>query len=383
MSIVEPEVSRMRVCFAVDAAQPGGAERYISLLALGLDRRVFDPVVLARRGVGLDAWCAAVAASGVTVVRAPMDMPFRPDHAVPVLAALRRIEPRIVHVNMPGPYDGQMGLMAPLARLAGAAGVVVTEHLPRVETLWKRAVVKAVSYQWVDRVLTVCRANVPYLVGRQRVPEHKVGVVYNGIPASYGSVDERARGSARRDLGLDGGRLGIVYVERKGLGVLLDALGGVAGDEWTLIVVGTGERETAFRRRASERGLEGRVRFLGGLPESGVEGVLRGADLLVLPSFIEGMPYVILEAMACSLPVVATTVDGIPEAAPHGEAGLLVPPGDAAALRAAIQRLLEDAPFRRELGENGRRRFERLFTLDRHLAEMESVYAGIAAAPGR
>ena len=310
-----------------------------------------------------------------------MELPFRPHHAVFVRAALRRIEPQIVHVNMPGPYDGQMGLLAPLSRIAGSAGVIVTEHLPRVEWLWKRALVKGFSYHWVDRVLTVCFANVPHLTGRQRVPEHKVEVVYNGINGGYGSVGGAARKQTRRRLGLDQGTAGLVFVgsliERKGLGVLLDALGGLPGGGWRLLVIGTGDRDEWYRRKSLETGMGDRVRFLGALPEGEVEAVLAASDVFVLPSFMEGMPYVILEAMACSLPVIATRVDGIPEAAPDGEAGLLVPPGDVAALRSAIRRLLEDGVLRTELGESGRRRFERLFTLERHIARMESLYIGM------
>jgi glycosyltransferase involved in cell wall biosynthesis len=376
--LMEPDGSRVRLCFAVDAPYAGGAERYISLIANGVDRRTFEPLVLARRTAGLDAWARALLSSGVEVVRVPMELPFRPRHALLVLAGLRRIAPHIVHVNMPGPYDGQMGLLAPLSRLAGSAGVVVTEHLPRVEWLRKRAMVKRLSYAWVDRVLTVCRANETYLTGRQRVPAHKVGVVYNGIPATYGRAGEASREDTRRKLGLAPGLLALVFVgsliDRKGLGVLLDALGGLGDSRWQLLVIGTGEREAAYRGNVSERGFQDRVRFLGALTEGEVERVLCASDVLVLPSFMEGMPYVILEAMACSLPVIATHVDGIPEATPDGDSALLVPPGDAIALGDAIRRVADDEPLRTELGRRGRRRFDLLFTLDRHIARMESIY---------
>jgi glycosyltransferase involved in cell wall biosynthesis len=374
------------VCFAVDAPYAGGAERYVSLLASGIDRGVFEPLVLAGTGAGLDAWCERVAGCRVEVVRVPMEMPFHPEHAVSVLSALLAMAPHVVHVNMPGPYSGQMGLLAPLSRIAGSARVVVTEHLPRVERLWKRALVKNVSYAWVDRVLTVCRSNLPFLVDRQRVAEHKIGVVYNGIRATYGSRREKRRESARRELGLDELTTGIVFVgsliERKGVGVLLDALSGLDPDGWRLFVIGTGDEQTAYEGAVTRMALENSVRFLGGVSEDQVEQVLCASDLLVLPSFMEGMPYVILEAMACSLPVVATRIDGIPEAAPDGEAALLVPPGDAQALRSAIGRLVGDGVLRKTLGENGRRRFEQMFTLDRHIEQMESVYIDLLTGGG-
>jgi glycosyltransferase involved in cell wall biosynthesis len=375
--------SRIRVCFTVDAPYAGGAEKYIALIAEGLDRRVFEPLVLANTALGLDGWCRGLASSGVTVTRVPMRMPFRPFDAVPVLDALRDIAPRVVHINMPGPYDGQMGLLAPLSRATGAATVVVTEHLPRVEHLWKRALVKSLSYNWVDRVITVCDANVPYLTGRQRVPADKVDVVYNGVRGSYGSAGRRSREDGRNRLGLDAATVGLVFVgsliERKGVGVLLDALSGLGGTRWRLSIIGSGDGESSYRRTVLENRLDDQVAFLGNLLEGEVERVLAASDVLVLPSFLEGMPYVILEAMACSLPVIATRVDGIPEATPDGEAALLVPPGDAVALRAAVRRLIDDESLRDALGANGRRRFERLFTLDRHIAEMQAIYVDLAA----
>ena len=373
--------SRIRICFAVDSPYAGGAERYISLLASGLDRAAFEPSVMARTGTGLDAWCEELLAQGVDVVRVPMNMPFRPAHAVPVLRRLLELSPHLLHVNLPGPYDGQMGLLAPLARMAGCSRVVATEHLPRVEPLWKRALVKRIAYVWVDSVLTICRSNVDHLLARQRVAAHKIDVVYNGVPEAYGSRRDVCRPGVRERLGLDDNAVAMVFlgslIERKGIGTLLDAVSGLGEDAWRLLVVGTGDRRDEYEDLARRRGLGGRVSFQGAVSEEGVEEMLCGADLLVVPSFMEGMPYVILEAMACSLPVVASRVDGVPEAVSDGETGVLVPVGEVDPLRVAIRGLIGDAPLRDRLGQNGRRRFENHFTLDRHIAHMELLYRDV------
>jgi glycosyltransferase involved in cell wall biosynthesis len=378
--------TRIRLCFTVDAAYAGGAERYVYLLASSLDREAFEPMVLAKTNPALDGWCARLEEAGVAVSRTPMDVRKRPRDLVGIWDALRRAAPRVVHVNMPGPYDGQMALVAPLARMAGAAGVAVTEHLPRVERLWKRALVKSAAYSFVDRALTVSRSNARYLVERQGAQRSKTEVVYNGIPGSYGRRRAEWRGGMRALLGLREGEVGIAFVgslvERKGLGILLEALGGLAGSSWRLVVVGGGDGRAEYERLAGALELGGRAAFLGEIPEAEVEKVLAGSDVLALPSYMEGLPYVVLEAMACSLPVVASDVDGIPEAAPDGTAGLLVPPGDPAALAAALSRLLSDAALRAALGTAARERFDRLFTLERHVARMESIYAELAGAAG-
>jgi hypothetical protein len=169
----------IRVCYMVDAPFLGGAERYVSRIALALDRSQFHASLIVRQSAenddgGLAQWASAVEASGVPLARVRMGLPFRPWDAIGILRAIEAFSADIVHVNMPGPYSGQMGLLAPLARMAGARSVVVTEHLPMVERLWKRALVKRIAYRYVDLALTVCHANVSYMLTRQRVPAEKV-----------------------------------------------------------------------------------------------------------------------------------------------------------------------------------------------------------------
>jgi glycosyltransferase involved in cell wall biosynthesis len=376
--------SMIKICYTVDSRYAGGAERYVSLLAAGLDREIFEPHVLAREGSGLDVWCGEMRSGGIPVTRLPMDMPFRPAHAIPVGRALSKLAPHIVHINAPGPYDGQMGLLAPLARYAGATRVIVTEHLPRVEWLWKRALIKQIAYQWVDGVVTICRSNIQPLIERQHVAREMIEVVYNGVDAGYGNGRDVIRDTVRAELELGSSEVGIVFlgslIERKGIGTLFDALALLAAagqTQWRLFVIGDGDDSHVYSLRADENGLRDRIRFMGSRSAGEVERFLCGVDLLVVPSFMEGMPYVILEAMACSLPVVASRIDGIPEATVDGNTGLLVPPGDPRALGAAIGRFLEDSDSRNEAGRNGRRRFEALFTLDRHISRMERLYLGL------
>jgi starch synthase (maltosyl-transferring) len=115
-----------------------------------------------------------------------------------------------------------------------------------------------------------------------------------------------------------------------------------------------------------------RVRFLGPRPD--VPALLGRLDLFVLPSLWEGLPNAALEAMAARRAVVATNVDGTPEAVADGVTGLLVPPADADALARAIAILLRDPERRGTLAEAGRRRVEREFGMDRMVAETQQVY---------
>jgi len=137
-------------------------------------------------------------------------------------------------------------------------------------------------------------------------------------------------------------------------------------------VAGDGQCLPELRRLVAELGLEGQVLLLGEVGD--VAGLLARGRLFVLPSRSEGISLTLLEAMARGLPVVATRVGGTPEVVVDGETGLLVPPGDPAALADAVLRLQRDPEAGRRMGEAGRPRVERIFDVRRMVAEYEALY---------
>jgi len=138
-------------------------------------------------------------------------------------------------------------------------------------------------------------------------------------------------------------------IPRKGHAVLLEALAGLQDRMWTLHCVGSTTRHpdtaNAVRSAIAARGLTERVRLHGEVPDTTLQALYGRADAFVLPTFFEGYGMVLAEALARGLPVVSTTPGAIPDTVP-GDAGILVPPGDALALRAALAALLDD-PARR------------------------------------
>lgn len=167
-----------------------------------------------------------------------------------------------------------------------------------------------------------------------------------------------SRDELRAELGLAGhalvfaGRLG----PQKALGVALKAL--VDVPDVTLAVAGDGPERDALERRARELGLDGRVSFLGSVPREQVLRLFRAADASVLPSAWENFPHTVVEALAVGCPVIATAVGGVPEVVRDGENGLLVPPGDPAALGAAIARFFSDGDLRARLRDAAPRSVE-------------------------
>jgi glycosyltransferase involved in cell wall biosynthesis len=162
--------------------------------------------------------------------------------------------------------------------------------------------------------------------------------------------------------------------EQKAPLVLVDALRLMRDRDigFRAALVGTGPLEEVTRGRIAEQDLDDLVAVV---PFTGeVAPALAAFDLYVLPSLWESLPIGILEAMSAGLPVVASSVAGVPEEVEHERTGLLVEPGDAGALADAIGRLVRDAGLRRSMGEAGRQVCRERFTVDRMVARMVAVY---------
>ncbi|MDR7555336.1 MAG: glycosyltransferase family 4 protein [Armatimonadota bacterium] len=151
-----------------------------------------------------------------------------------------------------------------------------------------------------------------------------------------------------------------VLERHKGVDVLLDAFAGVLGriPAAELWIVGEGPRRAELEAQAARLGVWRQVRFLGARPRAELLALMDRARLLVLPSRSEGLPRVIIEAMARARPVVASRVGGIPEVVEHGVTGLVVPPANADALAEALILLLTDRNLAERMGREGRRRAE-------------------------
>lgn len=161
------------------------------------------------------------------------------------------------------------------------------------------------------------------------------------------------------------GRARILFVGRmlhgKGASVLLEAL---AGLEAEVVMVGEGPHRQELEQRARSLGVADRARFTGAVGQDEIRAHFDEVDIFCLPSFAEGLPVVLMEAMASGLPVVTTAITGVPELVEHGVSGLLVRPARADELRAALARLIADPQLRREFGEAGRRKVEAEFRSD-------------------
>jgi glycosyltransferase involved in cell wall biosynthesis len=167
-------------------------------------------------------------------------------------------------------------------------------------------------------------------------------------------------------------------VDGKGFEVLLDAVESLSFDDASLCILGDGPKHETLDSEIKNRGLTDHV-FLTGYRDD-VPSVLAASDVLVLPSFREGTPRVIIEAMACGLPVVATDIAGIPEQVEHGESGYLIPTGDSEALASRLDELLSNPTLREQMGKRGYGRAER-FSIDTMLEKFDHLYQDLLTRP--
>nr|WP_281173804.1 glycosyltransferase family 4 protein [Deferrisoma camini] len=189
------------------------------------------------------------------------------------------------------------------------------------------------------------------LLDRRPHLEPKVVCIRNGRPPLPAPPPRRwARG--------DGSRILFVgdLLPVKGVDLLVRAFGRLraGGIRCSLTLVGVGPERTSLEETAADLGVAGEVRFRGQVPNQEVLAEMLQADVLVLPSRREGLPNVLLEAMAAGCPVVASTAGGIPEIVDGGRNGLLFPAGDGDALFARLQELLTSPGLRCRLAEGGR-----------------------------
>jgi glycosyltransferase involved in cell wall biosynthesis len=176
-------------------------------------------------------------------------------------------------------------------------------------------------------------------------------------------------------------------VERKGVAYLIEAIARLGPAGPRLEIVGDGPERSGLEALAQRLGVANRVVFRGKIPPNELQASYTRAAVCVLPSVLdargdtEGLGVVLLEAMHHGTPVIASRVGGIPDIVEDGESGLLVPPGDADALAAAVRRVRDDPALARRLGEAGRRRLREQFSWPAIVQRWLDVYTGLVTRP--
>jgi glycosyltransferase involved in cell wall biosynthesis len=370
----------LRVVFLIGTLDIGGTERQLVELASRLDRRRFDPVIYClaapgpladearRRGV-------EVQSAHLKALR-PWAHPLRfTRRLLRIYPDLKALQPHILHAFLFHAYT--MGallsaLLRPKAFVSSRRSLGHFKANRRAALLLER-----MTNGVADVVVANSEAVRLDAIAQEGLAPERVIVIHNGvdIPAPVDALAVRRGLNIAPDVPL----VAVVanFIAYKGHDCFLTAWRRVqdAVPGAVALLVGEGPTRARIEALAAEMRLTDTLRFLGSRTDVGV--LLRAVDLVVHPSQQEGFSNAILEAMAAGCPVVATAVGGNAEAVTDGTTGLLVPSGDAAALAAAIERLLARPDERRRLGEAAQRRVEQSFSMDRMTLAYEQVYSAV------
>ena len=284
--------------------------------------------------------------------------------------------PEVVNLHAPYPW-GELSFLR--ARLDVPSVVLYHSDIVRQKRLL--AAYRPFLERFLDRVDLIV-ASSPNMVRRSPflAPRaEKCRVVPFGLPAAYMNASARVIGRAAELRAAHPGRKLVLFVGRlvyyKGIDVLVRAMANVDAD---LVIVGRGPLEDDVRQLTAALGAGARTTFLAPQHDDELLAWYQAADILCLPSVArsEAFGLVQIEAHAAGTPVVSTDLPtGVPYANCDGVTGLVVPPGDAAALAAALRRLLADDELRARLGAQAQERAQREFTVPRMVARTLEVYA--------
>jgi len=356
-----------RIEFVIDHLNVGGAQRHLVELFSGLDRKRFAPQV-----------CMAKPGGTLTGTLERMGVPVRcfglgrslarPQTIAGIVQMARRLRSERVDIVHGYLYLGNiLGMLA--GKLAGTpvliAGKRSLDRYPRRTQMYPTRL----ANRFAHRILCNAEAVRRFVLEEERPRPEKMAVIPNGIrlpedtppPARPVGVPENVR--------LVGaiGRL----TWKKAYGDLLEAARRVraARKDVEFVIVGDGPLRGELEAQASQLGIANHVHFLGEIHD--VRALLRSFDVFVLSSVVEGMPNVLLEALAAEKPAVVTSAGGMPEIVIHEETGLVVPPAAPAVLAAELLRLLARPDDCARFGKAGRQLVERRFSA----AAMISSYA--------
>jgi len=386
-----PAARRYRILHLITKLELGGAQQNTLFCTAHHDRQRFEVELLAGRGGILDEEALAIPDARVELLPC-LKHPISPPSDLRAVLRLRahfkarRID--LVHTH--SSKAGILGRAA--ARLAGVPVVVHTIHgwsFNPTQPAWMRSAFAGLE-RWAaastDRLIAVSAANRTAGLRRRIGDAAKYVVLHSGIDVEGFRHPERSREEVRKSLGYDEGVTvvgGIACLKpQKAPLDFVRAAGAAHAQDPSLrfFLAGDGELRPRVEALIAELGLRDVVQLLGWRRD--VPDLLAAMDLFLLTSLFEGLPRAVLQAMAAGVPVVATAVDGTPEAVTDGETGLLVPPGRP---ELAARRLLElesDRELRRRCVEGARRRLDESFDIRRMVRELDRLYLSLLEGRG-
>ena len=284
----------------------------------------------------------------------------------------RKSDIDILHTHhMPAFIDTVIG-----TRFARVPVLINTDHCKNYPDKKHLMVMERMASYFADEIVAVSNHTRHEMIHYEKIRPEKVSVIYNGVNIKL--TRNEPPEVLRKEIGLkmDDFVIGTVgrAVDQKGFDLLLRSVPYILKQfpDTKFVIVGGGEREQDLKRLASELKISGQVIFTSWRRDA--VDLIQTFDVFALTSVFEGMPMVLLEAMALSKPIVATSVGGVPEVVQNGYSGSVIDRRDPELLAKALMELIHDQDLAQKMGSHGRIRYEQYFTAEKMASSYEKLY---------
>ena len=368
----------MRVIWIIDGLGHGGAEKMTFSILEQMDRSQFDVRVCALQIKQGNPIAKELTRIGIPVDLVPIPNLRHPANLPKILRYLRQQKPDLVHTQLEfATVLGSVGSW--LLRIPNTATLHTLDNPQKGTSHWRNELSWACMRLFSTKLIAVSNSTRDHLIKYGRIQPQKIITMYNGIdPSNFKPVSGDIRDAKRKELGIPDNAFLILTVavlrEAKGIQFMLKAMTNIIRSlpNAHYLIVGTGDYESALKNEVETSHLEHRVTFAG--QRTDIPDILSISDLFVLPTLIDALPTVLIEATAAGKSIVASNVGGVPEIVENEVNGLLVQPGDPAQLEKACLLLAQDQAMRAAMESAGLRIAQEKFNIHTQVITLGQLY---------
>lgn len=368
----------MRVIWIIDGLGHGGAEKMTFSILEKIDRSQFDMRVCALQVKQGNPIAKELTRIGIPVDLVPIPNLRHPGNLPKILWYLRQQKPDLVHTQLEfATVLGSFGSW--LFRIPNLTTLHTLDNPQKGTSHWRNELSWACMRLFSTKLIAVSNSTRDHLIKYGRIQPQKIITMYNGIdPANFNSVNKDVRNAKRKELGISNDAFLFVTVavlrEAKGIQYMIEAMANITRSmpNAHYLIVGTGDYESALKKEVEALHLERHVTFAG--QRTDIPDILAMSDIFVLPTLIDALPTVLIEATAAGKAIVASNVGGVPEIVDNEVNGLWVAPSDPAQLEKACLTLAQDHAKREAMESAGLKIAQEKFDIHKQVSMLGQLY---------
>lgn len=361
--------NKTKIFYLITSSVMGGAEKQLYELTTNLNKDKFEILVCTIKGEKDGSLLENLRKQGIKTKSLDINAKWQFYKLTKLYFVIRKFKPDILQSFLY--FDNIVARF--FGKITGIPIIISGQRNAETRRSWLRNFLDKITLPFTDLIVSNSEAGKKILIDREKVSKEKIKVIHNGIDLKVFKNQEHKSLKDELTIGFVGH-----LTKQKGVKYLLRAIKDLKEkrDDFVLKIIGNGPERINLEKLTKELGLVDKVKFLG--HKENAWKYMSGFDLLVLPSLWEGLPNVIMEVIACRVPVVATNIGGVPEIIKDGETGFLVEPKNSEALAEKIEYVLNLSEEEREkIGESARRTVKEKFSIEKMVREYEGLYGDL------